>query len=108
MNAVGLVSHGLSAMAVFSDRIGVRALAASGIALVLTLVALAVVLFIKWATTLALPGWATSAAGLLLVLVAELVMLSMLFTFVVLSGRSQTTVIPLRDYKYFAGDVRRL
>jgi polyisoprenyl-phosphate glycosyltransferase len=108
MTSVGLVAHGLSAMAVYADRIGVRALAASAVALILSVVALAGVLFVKFGTTLALPGWATTAAGLLLVIVAELVMLSMLFTFVVLSGRSQTTVIPLRDYRYFAGDVKCL
>jgi hypothetical protein len=52
-----------------------------------------------------LPGWATTAAGLLVVFVAQIVMLSTLFTFVVLSGRSHTAVIPLRDYRVFVREV---
>ncbi|MFN8580512.1 MAG: hypothetical protein U0163_05965 [Gemmatimonadaceae bacterium] len=108
MNAVSLVAHGLSAMAVFSDRIGVRALGASALALVGALVGLGVVLAVKWGTDLALPGWATSAAGLMVVLVTELVALCMIFTFVILAGRTQTTVIPLRDYKLFVAEVTSL
>jgi polyisoprenyl-phosphate glycosyltransferase len=108
MNATSLVVHGLSAMAVFADRIGVRALAASALALSAAVLGLVTVLVIRWGTALALPGWATSAAGLLVVLVAVLVVVSTLFTFVVLAGRSQTTVVPLRDYKLFVGTVKPL
>lgn len=107
MNPVALVSHGLSAMAVFADRIGVRVLAASGAALVAAVLALFVVLLLKWGTMLAVPGWATTAAGLLVVIIAQILMLSTLFTFVVLSGRSQTAVIPLRDYRLFVRNVGR-
>jgi glycosyltransferase involved in cell wall biosynthesis len=105
MNLVGLVAHGLSAMAVFSDRIGARALAVSGAALTVALLSLITVLGVRWGTALALPGWATTAAGLLVVFVAQIVMLSTLFTFVVLSGRSHTAVIPLRDYRVFVREV---
>jgi hypothetical protein len=108
MSPVSLVTHGLSAMAVFADRIGVRALATSGAAVVVSLLAAAVVVAIKWGTALAIPGWATMAVGLLLVLATELVMLSTLFAFLVLSGRSQTSVVPLRDYRFYVETVTRL
>ncbi len=101
MNPVALVVHGLSAMAVFSDRIGVRVLALSGALSALAVLGIGAVLAVKWGTSLAVPGWPTSAMGLLLVVVGELVLLSTLFTFIILSGRSTSAVIPLRDYEIF-------
>lgn len=101
MNLVSLVVHGLSAMAVYADRIGVRVLALSGGLTCAAVLGMGAVLVIRWSTSLAVPGWATSAVGLLLVVVGELVLLSILFTFIVLSGRSTSAVIPLRDYAIF-------
>jgi hypothetical protein len=101
MNTVSLVVHGLSAMAVYADRIGVRVLALSGALSLAAMLGMGGVLAVKWSTSLAVPGWATSAMGLLLVTLGELVLLSILFTFIVLSGRSTSAVIPLRDYEIF-------
>jgi len=108
MGVVSLVAHGLSAIAVFSDRVGVRVLAASAAASGLAVLALAAVLVLKCCTTLALPGWATTAGGLLVVFLGEMVLLSVLFVFVVLGGRNRPTIVPLRDYRYFVEGVATL
>jgi polyisoprenyl-phosphate glycosyltransferase len=101
MHPVSLVIHGLSAMAVFSDRIGVRVLAVSGVLSTLAVLGSGAMLSLKYGTSLTVPGWETWASGLLLVVVGELMLVSTLFTFIILSGRSTSLVIPLRDYSIF-------
>jgi len=97
MGFVGLVVHGLSAMSVFGDVVGVRLLIVSGILSVITIALFAATLAIKFFTHLAIPGWATYASGLLLLLLSQCLMLSMVFTFVILYSRGQSTFVPLRD-----------
>jgi hypothetical protein len=101
MGVVALVTHGLSAVAVFSDRVGVRVLTATAVASVLAVLGLLLVFVLRCCTDLAIPGWATAAGGLLVVFLGELALLSVLFTFVILAGRNRPTVIPFRDYPYF-------
>lgn len=108
MNFVRLVVHGLSAISVFSDVIGVRLLVAT---LLLTLVALAGIaatVAIRLFTTLAVPGWATTLVGLLLVVLLQAIMFSILFIFVILGSRQMTTFLPIRDYAPFVGETRTL
>lgn len=101
MNFVSLVVHGLSAISVFSERIGARLLAAIVPLCFLTLVGLASVVLIRTLTVWAVPGWATAAAGLLLVILLQLVFLSVVFTFIVLNSRTQMSFLPVRDYEFF-------
>src|SRR5262249_34330459 len=61
MNFVSLVAHGLSAISVYREVIGVRLLV---LAICLALVAVAglvTTVFLRLNTNLAIPGWATSA-----------------------------------------------
>jgi hypothetical protein len=105
MSAVGLVVHGLSAMSVFSDRIGVRLLLATLGAAALVLAALVAALVVRFATPLAIPGWTTTAVGLLAVLLVQLAGLVLVFVFVVLAGRQGTSMVPIRDYRpYVEGE----
>ena len=64
--------------------------------------------FLRLATTLAIPGWATSATGLLLIVLLQAMMLSFVFCFVILGDRNGTTFLPLRDYLYFTAGTRTL
>ncbi len=101
MNFVALVSHGLGAMSVFADRIGVRALIVS-LALTSVLVAgLLAVVAIRWFTLLAIPGWATSAAGILAVLVTQSLLLALFFAFIIHLGRAGGSFLPARDYSWY-------
>jgi polyisoprenyl-phosphate glycosyltransferase len=89
MNFVALVGHGLSALSVHAELIGVRLLVAA-IALVTVLcLLLAAVLGIRLATSLAIPGWATTVAGILLILLFQAAAFAVCFVFLVLHGRSR-------------------
>jgi hypothetical protein len=101
MNFVNLVIHGLSAISVESEVVGVRLLVVSLVMIVLAAIGLGVTVAIRLATSLAIPGWATTAAGVLLILLCQAVMLAVVFSFVTLGGRQGSPVLPNRDYIYY-------
>jgi hypothetical protein len=108
MNYVALITHGLSAMSVFGDRIGVRMLAATtGIAFV-TVAAIAITVGLRVITGATFPSWAPY--GLLLAALAlfQALIASLTFVFIILSARDTSTFIPLRDYIYFVGEVQQV
>ena len=108
MNFVALVTHGLSAISVYSDIVGVRLLVVAVIMAALGLAGLAATLVVRLTTDLAIPGWATYTAGILLILVFQSVMLACAFSFMVLGNRHGSTFLPRRDYPYFVAGVRPL
>jgi hypothetical protein len=59
MNFVALVTHGLSAVSVFGDRVGVRVLLASLAGATCVLVAIGTTISVRLWSNLAIPGWAT-------------------------------------------------
>jgi len=108
MDMVSLVVHGLSAMAVFGDRIGVRLLIVVSSGMALTVTALAVVIGIRLVTDLAIPGWATYATGLLFVMLLQMLLVILIFVFVILASRNAANVLPAHDYDQFIGDRQRI
>jgi hypothetical protein len=108
MNLVALVVHGLSAMAVFGDRIGVRLLIAVGVAIVLMGGLLVTVIGIRFLTPLAIPGWATYTTGLLILMLAQMLLIALVFAFVILAARDTASVLPTRDYVHFVGGIQRV
>jgi polyisoprenyl-phosphate glycosyltransferase len=103
MNFVGLVIHGLSAISVDSDLVGVRSLVFSLVMIVLALVGLIAIVAIRLATNLAIPGWATIAAGVITILLFQFIMLAVIFSFITLSSRNGSFFLPKRDYVHFVG-----
>ncbi len=101
MNFVSLVMHGLSAMAVYSDIVMVRLLLAAVALGALTIVGLGWVVFVKLFTALAIPGWATSAAGVLVIVLVQAMMLFTIAALNMMSARSFSTVIPMVDAPRF-------
>ncbi len=101
MNFTGLMVHGLSALSVYGDVIGVRLLVAAVVLTLLVASALLVALVIRFATSLAIPGWATYTIGILLSLLLQIVAVCFLLIFTILTSRSNLSFIPMRDYKYF-------
>jgi len=97
MGLVPLIVHGLSAVSVFGEVVGVRLLISSTVFGVLSIGLVLTALVVKFATHLVIPGWATLATGLLLLLLSQSVLLSLIFTFVVLYSRGQSSFVPLRD-----------
>ena len=108
MNLVSLVVHGLSAMSVFSDRIGVRLLMATATLGTLAGGLLALLLMLHFFTSVAIPPWAVSAALVLCGILPLLMLLVFVFVFVILAGRESSTVLPIRDYAYFVQELRTL
>ena len=104
MNFVALVAHGLSAISVFADVVGVRILIVSlaGSALVAAGIVTAIVL--RLFSDLAIPGWATYATGTLFMILIQLITIATSFTFFMLSNRTNLGFMPLRDYSLFIAE----
>jgi glycosyltransferase involved in cell wall biosynthesis len=108
MNFVDLVAHGLSAMSVYGEIIGVRLLLMACLLIAAAAAGAMITIFVRLFTTLAIPGWATSTLGILLVILTLGIMLAFLFSFIILSGRHGSSFLPCRDYAYFVQEVRCL
>jgi len=108
MNLVGHVIHGLSAISVYGDIVGARALlVALGLGLA-SILGLGVVISVRLATDAAIPGWASYLTASLLILGFQTAMLAMLFVFLVLTSRKNVDFIPCRDYSYFVLSVLKV
>jgi len=108
MDLVSLVVHGLSAMAVFGDRIGVRLLMVVSLSMLLTVGGMVAAAMIRFATDLAIPGWATYVFGFLLVIMMQMLLVVLVFIFVILSARNAVNVMPSRDYLHIIDGVQRI
>ena len=108
MNLVALVVHGLSALSVFGDVIGVRLLVTTLVRLALAVLGIASVGTAQIEAHLALPGWANYAGGVVFLLLFQAAGLSFLLSFIILSARASLTFIPIRDYQYFIDDVTQI
>jgi polyisoprenyl-phosphate glycosyltransferase len=108
MNFVALMLHGLSAISVFAETVGAR-LTLAILAMVGVLVPLLLAVpVIRWTTDWAIPGWATTTGGLLLVIVLQMLTVALGLTLLVLFNRNNLSFLPLRDYRYFVGNVQKL
>jgi hypothetical protein len=105
MNFVALVGHGLSALSVHAELIGVRMLVLTVLLTVVVCGLLAAVLGLRMWTSLAIPGWATTAAGLLVVVLFQMLAFAIVFVFLVLHARSHPAFLPIRDYGYFVSGI---
>ena len=97
MNFTSLVSHGLSAISVFGDIVGVRLLVASLAGSLLAALGIVVVAAIRLFTNRAIPGWATYTTGVLAIIMIQFITIAASFTFFVLSSRTNLGFVPLRD-----------
>jgi glycosyltransferase involved in cell wall biosynthesis len=105
MSLVSLILHGLSAISVYSEIFGARALIASFVVMLMALALGLAATMIRLTTDLAIPGWATYAVGLSVIGVLQAVTLTAFFVFLILHSRNAPTFIPGRDYAYFVGEV---
>lgn len=108
MNLTGLTVHGITALAVFAETIGVRVVFAALAFLLLTLLALATIAVIRFGTDLAIPGWATTTSLLMLNLCFDVVIFAGLACLLVLSARTAAGFIPARDHGLFITGVNRV
>jgi glycosyltransferase involved in cell wall biosynthesis len=109
MNLAALVVHGLSAMSVYCDVILVRVLLAAATLAGIAGLGIAAVVTIRIATSLAVPGWATAAAGDLLIVMLQIVAIATAASLSLLARRNSRPILPALDCAAFiaARDRRR-
>jgi len=90
----GLVIHGLSAISVYADRVFIRMLISLAAIACLGVIGIGIVVFVRFFTDLAIPGWATNTVGLLLVIVFQSIVFAMISVFTTLNRRSGIEMIP--------------
>jgi uncharacterized membrane protein YhaH (DUF805 family) len=100
--------HGLSAISIYGDVIGVRALLATLVLAVVSVVLIIIAIGVRSATDLAIPGWATYVVGISFIILLQSITISFSFVFLILNGRNNYSFLPQRDYHYFVLDVRRV
>lgn len=98
---IPLMMHGISGIATFHDVVATRLLVASTSVVALLALALGMVGTIRFATTLAIPGWATYSGGLVLVLAIQVASVAFSLVLSLISSRTAATFIPCRDYAVF-------
>jgi polyisoprenyl-phosphate glycosyltransferase len=108
MDFVSLLVHGLSALFANQEVVGSRLLVLNIIGTTILFVGIAAVIGVKFLTRLAIPGWATIALGLLLVLVSQSLIASFVLVFSIMMNRSQLGFLPVRDYAYFIASEKTL
>jgi len=104
MNFTQLVVHGLSAISVFGDRVGVRLLFAAAVS---SLLVLLLALSILLSSTLSAVAWSSKLlllAAATIYLTFNLLVAITLFAFAVLGSRENAGFIPARDHVWFVDD----
>jgi polyisoprenyl-phosphate glycosyltransferase len=101
MSFVALILHGMSAMSVYTDMIFVRMLLGGAAIATLSLAGIVAVTVTRFATSLAIPGWATTAAGDLLIILVQAIVLMVATSLMMLSGRSHRPIVPIVDCAQF-------
>jgi len=101
MSFVGLVTHGLSALAVFSAVVGVRLLMACLVCLLLFVTGILLILGLQMTSVVTVPLWAVVGVGVLGILLSQLILLACGLIFFILSGRDRLSFLPLRDFRFF-------
>lgn len=108
MNLVALVLHGLSAISVYIEIVYIRLIFSALFVIFLDIISFLALLYIKYFTTLAIPGWGTSVAiGLVLVMLLTILFLTSL-SFSILSYRSMKMFIPAIDFKDYLREIERI
>jgi hypothetical protein len=107
MNLVSLILHGLSAMSVHTDTIFVRILLTGAFIGTAAGLGIAAVAGIRIATDLAIPGWATTAAGDLLIIMFQTLVIVVAATLTFLAGRSHRPFVPIVDCPPFVAHRER-
>ncbi len=101
MNFPALVTHGLSALSVFSDRISTRLLIVSIIVGFATAAVMLVVALLRLTTGYVVSGWGAMIGGAVLLFLVQIIVLVFTFCFLVLITRGQNPFIPAREYRFF-------
>jgi hypothetical protein len=108
MSLISLILHGLRSIAVYLDRVAARLLIFFILMVVVLFTGMIIVLYFKYFTDLAIPGWATSAMSGLLILMFQAILISLFIVFIVLNQNTQRQLIPALDYADYIGSVEQI
>jgi polyisoprenyl-phosphate glycosyltransferase len=108
MNFTSLVLHGLGAIGVFIDVIATRLLIFSMIMIGISVLAILIIIAIRFFTDAAIPGWATAAFSSMLIVLLQSFLLSLFTIFLYLSSQSQRQFIPANHYEDYLASVEQL
>lgn len=107
MRFSALVLHGLSAISVFSDVLGARLLVATTLLMSIAALLLTTVVGLRLFTPMAIPGWASTVTGVLVIVLIQAVLLMLVLSFITLGNRSQANLLPIRDASIFIDTIER-
>jgi polyisoprenyl-phosphate glycosyltransferase len=108
MDFVSLVVHGLSAISVFSELVGVRLLILTGLISTLTFLGLVGLFVLVLATGMTISPWGYQLVGLLSVVLGQCLVLGVVFVMMILNRRSGANFLPVRDYVFFVDEAQVL
>jgi glycosyltransferase involved in cell wall biosynthesis len=104
MTFVPLVTHGLSAIMVFGDTVGVRLMIACLLGVLVVALGVVAIVAIRFFTDRAIPGWATYTTIALTIVAIQLLAIAVNFTFFILYSRTNLGFVPVRDYSLFVAE----
>jgi hypothetical protein len=107
MSLVSLIVHGLSALSVQTDMIFVRVLLAAMFVAAAAGLGIVAVTIVRFGTDLAIPGWATMAVGILLIILLQTLVVVIAASLTMLAGRSNRTIVPIVDSRPFVAGRER-
>jgi len=100
--------HGLGAIAVFIEVIASRLLIFSLLLIGISLLAILALLGIRTFTDMAIPGWTSTVASAMLIILLQSFLLSLFTIFLYLSSQSQRKFIPAHHYRDYTGTIESI
>ena len=101
MNFYNLVLHGLGAITVHSDIVGVRSLVAVSLLLASCFIGVLGLLYTRFFTSVAIPVWTSTLTLFLTMIALQFLSSAIIFSFLTLAGRSPIALNPARSYQGF-------
>lgn len=108
MNFITLVIHGLSAISVYIEILTVRLMLFALVVIFFGILGFFVLLYIKYLTPLAIPGWATNVAVGIVVIMFQAILLLAMLAFLSLNYRSSKLFIPAKDYQDYLLNLEKI
>ena len=108
MRLVTLITHGVSALSVYSDIVGTRLLISSIALFGALLLGAAVVLSKYFITHVAITGWTSSMMGIIIAVFFQNVTMVFVSLFGIVARRSENSFIPARDANYYLGEAETI
>jgi uncharacterized membrane protein YhaH (DUF805 family) len=105
MNFGSLILLGLSAVSVYVDVAVLRILFGSFFLGAVAITGIVAAIAIRLLTDAAIPGWASTVVGSMVIILVQSVIVSVLLLFVMLSNRSQRGFVAARHYQEYVLNV---